>query len=125
MTGPELKKILSSKDIPLKELSAKLGILPQQLSVTFKSKEIKTGLLEKICEALNVQFDFFYDRKNLVEPDYLLENNLDYKRMYERLKTVHETLKKKQMRLQGKYEGLLGAYNALVEKTNLENKGNA
>ena len=44
----------------MSEIANRLGILPQTLYSAFNADDVKTGLLEKLSEALNVPLSFFY-----------------------------------------------------------------
>ncbi len=60
MTGEQLKHILYVAGIPQTELAKKLGTSQQNLYALLKSQDIKTGLLERLCEVLDVKMSFFY-----------------------------------------------------------------
>ena len=60
MKGEDLKKRLKDTSIPMSEIANRLGILPQTLYSAFNADDVKTGLLEKLSEALNVPLSFFY-----------------------------------------------------------------
>lgn len=60
MTGEQLKRILYTAGIPQTELAKKLGTSQQNLYAVLKSQDIKTGLLERLCEVLDVKMSFFY-----------------------------------------------------------------
>lgn len=60
MKGEDLKKRLKETSIPMSEISNRLGILPQTLYSAFNADDVKSGLLEKLSEALNVPISFFY-----------------------------------------------------------------
>lgn len=64
MTGEQLKEILYINKVSQTDLAEKLGISQQLLFSYLKAADVKTGLLEKICEALNVEMTFFYPSKN-------------------------------------------------------------
>ena len=60
MTGEQLKRILYAAGISQTELAEKLGTTQQNLYGALKAQDIKTGLLERLCEVLNVKMSFFY-----------------------------------------------------------------
>ena len=60
MKGEDLKKRLKETSIPMSEIANRLGILPQTLYSAFNADDVKSGLLEKLSEALNVPVSFFY-----------------------------------------------------------------
>lgn len=60
MTGEILKSILFRNGIQLKDVAEKLDMSQQNFSNALKVADIKTGLLEKLCDVLNVTLEFFY-----------------------------------------------------------------
>lgn len=60
MTGEQVKHILYVAGIKQNELAKKLGTSQQNLHAALDKPDIKTGLLERICEALDVKMSFFY-----------------------------------------------------------------
>ena len=60
MKGEDLKKRLKETSITMSEIANRLGILPQTLYSAFNADDVKSGLLEKLSEALNVPISFFY-----------------------------------------------------------------
>lgn len=67
MTGEDLKTCLLSLDETLASVARKLDMTPQNLDGILKTKDIKTGLIEKLCKVYNVSSSFFLnDEKKLV-----------------------------------------------------------
>lgn len=64
MTGKELKRKLTKLNVTQTELASKIGIPQSQLCRTFQSEDVKTGLLERICEVCDVDMTFFYPTPN-------------------------------------------------------------
>ena len=61
MDGKVVKEKLKKCGIPLSEIAARMGYEnDQRLHSQLKSEDVKTGLLEKICEAIGVDMSFFY-----------------------------------------------------------------
>ena len=60
MNGLELRKALSKSKVSIVDLAEKLNMTQPNLSNTFKVQDVKSGMLEKICDALGVTIDFFY-----------------------------------------------------------------
>ena len=60
MTGEILKSILFRNGIQLKDVAEKLEMSQQNFSNALKVADIKTGLLEKLCDVLDVTLEFFY-----------------------------------------------------------------
>lgn len=60
MTGEILKSILFRNGIQLKDIAEKLDMSQQNFSNALKVADVKTGLLEKLCDVLNVTLDYFY-----------------------------------------------------------------
>ena len=61
MTGENLKSILSRSGVQLKDLAEKLEMSQQNFSNSLKVADVKTGLIERLCEVLNVSIDYFYN----------------------------------------------------------------
>ena len=64
MRGEEVKKILESDGIPLNELAERLGTSPQNLNNWLNVKDIKTGILDKIANAINKNIYYFIDNQS-------------------------------------------------------------
>lgn len=60
MNGLELRKALSKSKVSIVDLAEKLHMTQPNLSNAFKVQDVKSGMLEKICDALGVTIDFFY-----------------------------------------------------------------
>ena len=61
MNGPELRQILTKRKISISELAEKLHMSQPNLSNQFNVQDVKSGVLERICHALDVKMDFFYE----------------------------------------------------------------
>lgn len=60
MTGLDLKSYLAHLDASFAETARKIGMQPQSLAGVFKTKDIKTGLLEKLSKVYNIPISYFY-----------------------------------------------------------------
>lgn len=60
MNGLELRKALSKSKVSIVDLAEKLNMTQPNFSNAFKVQDVKSGMLEKICDALGVTIDFFY-----------------------------------------------------------------
>ena len=60
MTGLELKEKLAAQSVSSSTIAKKLGITPQALDSTFKSKDVRSNTLERIAAVLGVDMGFFY-----------------------------------------------------------------
>ena len=60
MNGLELRKALSKSKVSIVDLAEKLNMTQPNLINAFKVQDVKSGMLEKICDALGVTIDFFY-----------------------------------------------------------------
>ena len=77
MNGNELRNILATKGIIHKDLAEKMGISQSCFSQLLRAQDIRTGLLERICDILNVQMDFFYgDTKYLGKNYHLIREDI-------------------------------------------------
>ena len=60
MTGPEVKKVLMQEKLHLKDIAEMLGLTQPNFTQLLQVKDVKTGLLERLCDVLNKKLDFFY-----------------------------------------------------------------
>ena len=65
MKGEEVKDKLKDCDISLHELAKRMEMSHQLLYQYMKSPDVKSSLLEKICDALGVDMSFFYGYKGV------------------------------------------------------------
>lgn len=68
MTGDNLKLILLKTGIQLKDIAEKLEMSQQNFSNALKVSDVKTGLLERLCDVLNVGIEFFYRGTKYSQP---------------------------------------------------------
>jgi Helix-turn-helix. len=61
MKGEIVKEMLKRNGIALNDLAEKLGESPQNLQSMLRASDIKTGVLERIAEAINKNLCFFYN----------------------------------------------------------------
>lgn len=60
MSGKDFKEKVLLKGIPITEIAAKLGITAQGVNSYFKVKDVSSGTIERIADALGVTMAFFY-----------------------------------------------------------------
>lgn len=60
MKGTELKEKLKTSRYSLSEIAGKMGISPQSLNSIFNSEDVKSGVLEKLSQALEMPIAYFY-----------------------------------------------------------------
>lgn len=65
MKGEEVKKILEEDGYQLNELADKLNISPQNFNNWLGVQDIKTGILEKIAQAIDKNIYYFIDKQSL------------------------------------------------------------
>ena len=65
MTGEEVKKILEEDGHQMNEVAEKLNISPQNFNNWLGVQDIKTGILEKIAQAINKNIYYFIDKQSL------------------------------------------------------------
>lgn len=102
MTGPEVKKILIDHKLQLKDVAQMLGLSQPNFTQLLQVKDVKTGLLEKICDVLGKRMDFFYggttylpsDHKVAEEPVSKEKENEYLKGQISVLKDINEKLMK-------------------------------
>lgn len=61
MTGREVKERLLSQGYTLADVAKKMGVIPQTLNSLLQANDIKTGVLERIANAINRSVYFFYE----------------------------------------------------------------
>lgn len=88
MSGKELRELLASKGILQKDIARQLNMTPGGFSQQLRTKDIKTGLLESICKALNVKMDFFYGGTEYLEKYELIKQS-DFKELRTTLGQIH------------------------------------
>lgn len=84
MNGPELRQILTKRNISVNELAEKLNMSQPNLSNQFRVQDVKSGVLERICDALDVKMDFFYEGTKYLDDSSSLDNSLDLNHLDER-----------------------------------------
>lgn len=60
MDGQVLKDIVKRSGLSFVELSNRIGILPQGLNAIFNSPDVKSGIVEKIANALEIPVSHLY-----------------------------------------------------------------
>ena len=73
MTGEELKRKLEATGVSQAKIAEMLGIFPQSLNKTLQADDVKSGLIEKLCQILDKDISFFYD----VKPDGIMEGKFE------------------------------------------------
>lgn len=63
MTGAEVKKILTNSGYILKEIADRMNETPQSFHSFLNSRDIKTGILERIALAIDKDVLFFYEKR--------------------------------------------------------------
>lgn len=61
MTGEQLKSKLDALGISQAEAARRMGVSSQSFNQFLEAKDVKTGLLENICEAFGLNMGAFYD----------------------------------------------------------------
>ena len=84
MNGPELRQILTKRNISVNELAEKLNMSQPNLSNQFRVQDVKSGVLERICDALDVKMDFFYEGTKYLDDSSSLDNSLSLNHLDER-----------------------------------------
>lgn len=129
MNGSDLRQILARERISISDLAAKLGMTQPNLSMLFKVQDVKTGILEKICDALGVTLDFFYEGTPYLKAEQARFDESKYSsgmvskspiesRRHEDSKTKDEEI----MFLKGQVQALQEMNQMLIEKSSGQNK---
>nr|WP_297934945.1 helix-turn-helix transcriptional regulator [uncultured Lachnoclostridium sp.] len=114
MSGKELKDILRANNIGIVKLADLLGYSQPKLSQMLAAKDVKTSLLEAICNVLGVSLDFFYHDTVYAIGAIQVGENVDWKSKY-------EESKKENLRLEGQCKAYEAAYGLLLEKVTYQN----
>ena len=67
MTGEQLKERLTTTGRPMAQIARLIGTSRENFAATLKVADVKTGVLEKLCDVLNVKMNFFYEGTNYVD----------------------------------------------------------
>ena len=60
MKGADLKEKLKTSPYTMAELAKRMGVSPQNLNASFSSEDVKSGVIEKLAQALDVPIAYFY-----------------------------------------------------------------
>lgn len=60
MTGKNLKELIDTLGISQRKLAEQMGVTPQTISAILTAKDVRSGTLERIAEAIGVKMSFFY-----------------------------------------------------------------
>ena len=61
MTGDRVKEILDELGLSQRSVAKKINESPQKLSAALQSEDVRSGLLEKIAEAIGEDMSTFYN----------------------------------------------------------------
>ena len=64
MTGERLKEIISKFKVSQSEIARQLGMSHQSLNQMLSAADVKTSLLERIAQVLNVPVSFLYGERD-------------------------------------------------------------
>lgn len=119
MNGPELRQILTKRNISVNELAEKLNMSQPNLSNQFRVQDVKSGVLERICDALDVKMDFFYEGTKYLDDSSSLDNSLGLDHLDERpTEGMSDTDKDKEISyLRGQIKVLEKINEKLLNKT--------
>lgn len=63
MSGAELKDILTALDESFASVARKLEMTPQNLDSILKTKDVKTGLIERLSKIYNKPISYFFNEE--------------------------------------------------------------
>lgn len=75
MTGEDLKKKLAALGLQQKDIAKKLGKSHQNLSQMLTAADVRTGLIEELCDAFNLQPSYFYGGVSATNHSVALNGN--------------------------------------------------
>lgn len=67
MNGKTVKEKLIKEGYVLADVAREMGTIPQNLQTLLSASDIKTGVLEKIAQAINKSIYFFFDEEEKIE----------------------------------------------------------
>ena len=119
MSGEELKRIITTVDIPQAQIAEMLGIFPQSFHTLLKSKDVKSGMIESLCRILNNDITFFYPAYAHAR-NSTSENVLPVKDNTQLVRTFEEQIAELQRQIQGLQRDKedLRAYIRVLEQQN-------
>lgn len=119
MSGEELKRIITTVDIPQAQIAEMLGIFPQSFHTLLKSKDVKSGMIESLCRILNKDITFFYPAYAHAR-NSTSENVLPVKDNTQLVRTFEEQIAELRRQIQGLQRDKedLRAYIRVLEQQN-------
>lgn len=109
MNGEHVKKKLAASGHNIAEVAKILGMSRQNLSQSLSSQDVKTGLVEKISNALGLPVSYFFGEDNgnnavasgdysaaSVHGDATVSTSTDVSLLQERIKSLQELVKEKE-----------------------------
>lgn len=117
MTGQKLKEILSSHGVVFIDMAKEMGVSQPAISQMMRVQDIKSGTLEKICDILGWNMNYFYGgTKYALTIDSNPEIKINQPSFNETQSTDknYDKLKEENILLRGKYEALQKAYELLL-----------
>ena len=104
MDGAELRKILINNGYVLKDLASDLGLSQPNFSQLMKVQDVKTGMLENICNVTGKKLDMFY-KGTKYYPEELPEQSQESQPVDIKAENVY---------LKGQLDAMMTAYNSLL-----------
>lgn len=92
MSGKEVKEVLIKNGYTQKGVAELLGTTQQNFSQALQSDDIKTGLLERICDVLNKKIDFFYLGTKYVNNEIGTNSNSEIRFLQGQIAAYKDTL---------------------------------
>jgi transcriptional regulator with XRE-family HTH domain len=90
MSGEELKQKLEKAGISQAEISRKLGVIPQSVNQSLAAKDVKSGFIESLCRAFELDAGFFYGGATLLASDDLEKSNNKIKDLLDAVEKLQE-----------------------------------
>lgn len=100
MEGKVLKDFWEKSKMTQKEFAEKIGMSQSALNQIFNSKDIRTGTLEKVCDAFDVKINDFYlntpylaNNSHSEQTDGYDANNVEILRLQGEVRSLKDLLK--------------------------------
>lgn len=119
MRGQQVKEILQNNGYSLKEVATSMGETPQNFQAMLKVEDIKTGVLERIANAINKNLMFFFsddlkDNDEMKVINEIIYNQKQIHQLYQKVVDV-EILIKDYLKIKDDYDYIADA--ALIMNT--------
>lgn len=115
MKGNELRTKMENAGYTQIEIARLLGVAPQSITQYYNADDVKTGLLEKLCQVLEKDMSFFYGDSVQSNSEVLQAELADLRKENSRLKS--ELTRIKDPNLKDKSERIYNIWMKFMDVT--------